>query len=234
MGRGGVARVVAAVAGVVVVAGASLAAGWFARGSEFRSLNQEVSRLRKEVARLESSLTASIASATPVAPAETTGGGAAEAEPTRTPVAEAAEKDIVVPKTFNADRQFSAIVGVQRFRGEYRVVADFMQFLTGDAAARAAAAAGEESPPPNDYFIVNENPRLRVIPVRDASVRVKMYSRHEGVDTDGYYLTFERWYQIFTGDETVGPITRRDMTAAGFWLTIRNGKLVAMEEQWVP
>jgi hypothetical protein len=43
----------------------------------------------------------------------------------------------------------------------WTLVADYAQFLTGTAAAAAATAHGDESPPPNDYYIVNDNPKLR-------------------------------------------------------------------------
>jgi len=43
----------------------------------------------------------------------------------------------------------------------YRITADYVQILTGQAAADAASAAGEESPPPNDYFIANTSAKLR-------------------------------------------------------------------------
>jgi hypothetical protein len=39
--------------------------------------------------------------------------------------------------------------------------------LTGPAADAASAAHGGESPVPNDYYIQNDNPRLRDVPVRD-------------------------------------------------------------------
>jgi hypothetical protein len=45
--------------------------------------------------------------------------------------------------------------------GTHRVTVDYVQILTGKAAADAATAAGQESPPPNDYFIVNSSKKLR-------------------------------------------------------------------------
>lgn len=43
----------------------------------------------------------------------------------------------------------------------YLITVDYVQVLTGKAAADAATAAGEESPPPNDYFIANTSKKLR-------------------------------------------------------------------------
>ena len=55
----------------------------------------------------------------------------------------------------------------------YRITVDYVQILTGQAAADAATAAGEESPPPNDYFIVNSNTKLRTFSLpSNASVTV--------------------------------------------------------------
>jgi hypothetical protein len=49
---------------------------------------------------------------------------------------------------------------------------DLAEFLTGEAAAQAAAEHGDESPPPNDYYIVNDNPKLRTMPIApDATIQ---------------------------------------------------------------
>jgi hypothetical protein len=44
-----------------------------------------------------------------------------------------------------------------------RLSFDRAQFLTGDAANRAAAGRGDETPVPNDYYVVNDNRRLRTL-----------------------------------------------------------------------
>jgi hypothetical protein len=41
------------------------------------------------------------------------------------------------------------------------MVFDLAYFLTGEEANQAAAERGLEVPVPNDYFIVNDDPRLR-------------------------------------------------------------------------
>jgi hypothetical protein len=38
-------------------------------------------------------------------------------------------------------------------------------FYTGDDANKEAAARGDETPVPNDYYIVNDNPLLRTLPL---------------------------------------------------------------------
>ena len=51
----------------------------------------------------------------------------------------------------------------------YRITVDYVQILTGQAAADAATAAGEESPPPNDYFIANTSAKLRTFSLPKAT-----------------------------------------------------------------
>jgi hypothetical protein len=241
-GTGKIAGLAIAVALVSLAIGGL--AAWAMRGNEVARLQRDVNALQQRVATLETSLSAALEAAKQAeealarSQAATTTAESASAGASASSTGTASEGGAggtgIVSSTLNLSRQFAFIVGVQKFGTRYYVVADFAQFLTGDAAARAAAEAGEESPPPNDYFIKNENPLLRVIPVQGPTVRVKMYSEHEGVDTDGYYLSFDRWYRIYSGDRTVGPITRDDMSTNGYWLTIRSGKITAMEEQWVP
>jgi hypothetical protein len=112
-----------------------------------------------------------------------------------------------------------------------KITFDLILFLTGDAAKQAWAKEHPEEPdgPPNDYFIVNDNPRLRTLPVSGA-VSVKV------VDTGG-------------GGITLAPIAFADLPAHfstepiqegnkvwhnPFWLTVTSGAVVTMEEQYLP
>ncbi len=105
---------------------------------------------------------------------------------------------------------------------------DLVQFLTGEEAS--AAWDGEDDGPPNDYLVVNENARLRTLAVAgDVTVEV--------VDLAG------------TGTAESGPATWSelpDYLAGGpageggslwyapFWLTLEDGIVIAIEEQYIP
>jgi len=97
---------------------------------------------------------------------------------------------------------------------------DLACWSTGQAAVAAAAEDGAE-PPPNDYYVRNDNPQIRSLPVSSESDVV--------------------WYP--TGDpasEAVVPFTDwlDGATARGYffgvWLDVIDGEVFRMREQWVP
>ncbi len=110
------------------------------------------------------------------------------------------------------------------------IVADYAQFLTGDAAAAAATADGEESPPPNDFYIANANPKLRSLPVKPG-LRVKLVSRPDGtMDVEGYRIAFSTWAGYYASPTESNSIILR----APYWLTLRDGIVTGIEEQYIP
>jgi hypothetical protein len=100
------------------------------------------------------------------------------------------------------------------------VTFDLVQWFDGDAATKAAAEDGEESPPPNDYYVRNVNPRLRTLPV-----------------TPDARLTLSRVTMGSSGAEGV-EVDLATVAAKGrdhiFWATVQGGRIVALEEQYVP
>ncbi|MDH3300207.1 MAG: hypothetical protein OES24_06835, partial [Acidimicrobiia bacterium] len=95
-------------------------------------------------------------------------------------------------------------------------------WFTGRAAEEAASEDGEESPPPNDYYIRNDNEQLRTLEV-DPSTEVAWLPNPgdpASVETVGY----SAWLAEQPG---------RDF-APGVWLTVDDGRITAMEEQYVP
>jgi hypothetical protein len=62
---------------------------------------------------------------------------------------------------------FGFIPGWYTKQGTLYLRFDRAILLTGPAANAASAAHGGESPVPNDYYIQNDNPRLRDVPVLD-------------------------------------------------------------------
>ncbi|HSO52069.1 MAG TPA: hypothetical protein VL330_04840 [Actinomycetes bacterium] len=115
-------------------------------------------------------------------------------------------------------------VVVQRVEvGGRTVTFDLVQWFQGDAAARAAAEDGEESPPPNDYYIRNVNPRLRTLPVA-ADARLTLTR-----------LTLGRG----GGNAASGvPVDLATVAANGrdhlFWATVQGGRILRLEEQYIP
>lgn len=125
-------------------------------------------------------------------------------------------------------REFAFITAVNADSGP-AVTADYAQFLTGKEAAAAARAAGDEIPP-NDYYITNTNRGLRTLPVKPG-IRVSLLSRPDGsMDTDGYTVSFATWAGNWTSPTEGNSAIR----SGPYWLTISEGTVTAIEEQYLP
>ena len=142
----------------------------------------------------------------------------------------AATKTPEVTTTSGTTKQFTFIKDVIIKGGKATVSADFAQFLTGKAAADSATAHGDESPPPNDYYIANDNKKLRSLPVKPG-IKVMLTALDDGTsDPEGYKVSVEKWAGYYaaptqdTGSITGGP----------YWITITDGVVTAIAEQYTP
>jgi hypothetical protein len=148
--------------------------------------------------------------------AQATDTGAAPAQPAPTkapPASQAAE-----PTDMQNGRH--PVVVKQVDAAGRTVTFDLVQWFDGDAATKAAAEDGEESPPPNDYYIRNVNPRLRTLPITpDARLTLT------GVT-------------LGSGGADATEVDLATVAAKGpdhlFWATVQGGRIVALEEQYVP
>jgi hypothetical protein len=102
---------------------------------------------------------------------------------------------------------------------------DLIQFFTGEAATKAAAEDGEESPPPNDYYIRNVNSRLRTLPVRsDAPITVNVLAAQStGSSTKDVSVTLDKLASYFPNSGT-----------APFWITVEQGQVARIAQQFLP
>lgn len=143
---------------------------------------------------------------------------ASAAEPTSTTPAKK-------PSGTVKERQFAFLKEVSSAKLE--LVADYAQFLSGKAAADAATKAGAESPPPNDYFIVNQNPRLRTLQVLPAAT-VRLTMDDEGLsEPQGFNGSLAQLQKQLKADPD-------QQSYRGFWLTIQDGVVLKIEEQFTP
>jgi type II secretory pathway pseudopilin PulG len=117
-------------------------------------------------------------------------------------------------------RYIGRITDVFTEDGTRYIEIDFIQFLVGDEAAAAATAHGDESPPPNDYYIVNDNPMLRVFPVDDDLLEVTTWT-WPGHVSEIYPAPFDTWS---ANRDALGP----------HWVVIADDTIVQMEEQYLP
>jgi hypothetical protein len=100
------------------------------------------------------------------------------------------------------------------------VTVDLVQWFTGEAAAKAAAEDGKESPPPNDYYIRNVNPRLRTLPLA-TNARLTLTAQTAG-----------------QGGSDPVQVDLARLAASGrnhlFWATVQGGRILRLEEQYLP
>lgn len=215
------AIIIASVAGIALLI--IVAVGLFAWIS---GTNERVAELEERAAEPESMA----ASETPDAEESTTPDSgeddesAADGDATEGP--ESSDAD---PPTGVSGREL-VLIDVTEWLEEPMLTVDYLQFLTGDEAADAASARGDESPPPNDYYIVNDNPRLRTYPV-DRTIRVTLVTTAEGFsDPDGYEVDFGLFYDGLQGMSGEVP----GMWDTPYWITIEDGTITAIEAQYLP
>jgi hypothetical protein len=111
---------------------------------------------------------------------------------------------------------------------------DLAYFYTGDEANDVAAEHGDETPVPNDYYIVNDNPKLRTLAIApDAEIRVfdwnRCCDRHVSLDMETFADVManpdgfvEQDGRLYYGQ------------ASPYWITVDGGVVTEIEEQYLP
>lgn len=111
------------------------------------------------------------------------------------------------------------------------VTFDVVQWLTGAAADAAFHREHPDAPDrhvPNGYYIVNQNPRLRTLPVRPGvslSVLVPMHGAEQ------QRISFATFPDYLAGD--LEPHDNK-LWYNPFWLTIHNDRVDSVAEQYIP
>ncbi len=148
----------------------------------------------------------------------------------------------------DAERQIAYLTKV----GANEIIADYIQWLTGDAANQAAFEDGVigsvDEGVPNDYYIRNTNPQLRTLPVADNALVILQTSAMGSVT--GVAVPIDEWLGLFKDDGTpwnyetdtipdwpapnygfVGAST----VYAPYWLTLDgDGNVIQIEQQYIP
>ncbi|MGZ8630402.1 MAG: hypothetical protein ACXWZF_05480 [Actinomycetota bacterium] len=125
-------------------------------------------------------------------------------------------------ETLGDGRYFVSVESATATPGSLRF--DLAEFLTGTDAEEAAQDHGDEVV--SGYYIVNDNPRLRRMPV-SSTVEVR-------------YIPVSRCCELVPGDwdAFVGAVdgtTQTDYDAsAPWWITIRGGTIVSVDQQYLP
>jgi hypothetical protein len=132
-----------------------------------------------------------------------------------------------------ADEHFGYIRSVSAAGPATTLAFDQAQFLTGKEAQQAAEEDGAVEPGeavPNDYYIRNPDKATKTYPIaNDARITAKRCSlcRHGKPGELGPFLA-----SFMKGRQTYAQLYRGKY--ALYWLTIDNGRVVAIDEQYVP
>lgn len=110
---------------------------------------------------------------------------------------------------------------------------DLAYFLSGEEADQAyQEATGDTGHVPNDHFVVNENPLLRTLPLAP-DVRLRLLDWNHCCETffDGDLSFFSQAIEQQT-DVTDGDLIYRGQSQ--WWITVENGMVTQIEEQYSP
>jgi hypothetical protein len=127
-------------------------------------------------------------------------------------------------------RYFGSIKSVDFAGQPPNLVFDLAYLLTGEAANKAAAQHGLETPVPNDYYIVNDNPRLRTLKL-SPTVSILLLDWANCCQTR-FQADRAKFEHAFTLKKY--PSGNYKGKFSGYWLTIRDGLVVKIWEQFFP
>jgi hypothetical protein len=110
---------------------------------------------------------------------------------------------------------------------------DLACFYTGDEANEQAAQRGDEVPVPNDVYIVNDNAATRDVPV-DPGTELRLIDWNACCETSPGAELDALGTSIAQGDFVEIDGRRYAGGLSPYWITIEDGRVVLIEEQFLP
>jgi hypothetical protein len=110
--------------------------------------------------------------------------------------------------------------------GQTRVRFDLAYFLTGEEGEQAAADHDDEFT--NDYYIVNDNPRLRTLPLAD-EVEVGYIPGSQCCELQAWII--EDWLEAIGLSTNPSDYPGKNVP---WWFTVEGGEIVRIEQQYLP
>jgi hypothetical protein len=161
--------------------------------------------------------------------ASTTPSASASATAEPSPSASASPSPAVSPRpdVIEDGRHFVYVTQAARLEdGGTTVTFDLAYFLTGEEGAQAAAEHGDEFL--NDYYVVNDNRRLRTLPLA-ANVRVRYVPTGSGT-TELQPGNVDAWLEsiLETNPTDYGG---KDVP---WWFTVKGGVITRIAQQYLP
>ena len=125
--------------------------------------------------------------------------------------------------TLDDGRYFGAFIALGPAQKPPRLVIDIQQWFTDQEAIAAATEDGVIEPGeiiPNSYYIRNDNPRWRTIEI-DSAAKVSLTVYPYGQIDDPQIVTLERFADLA-------------IDWSEYWIRMEDGKVVAIEQQFIP
>lgn len=142
----------------------------------------------------------------------------------------AARLDTFVGPALPDGRHFGSIDALGANQYPPRVVFDLARWFFGDEADAAAIADGAMPPGQihieNGFYIRNESPRWRIVEV-DPAATVALVTYPYGDIDHPRVVSLDRFAEITAEDPTL-------LRWSPFWLVVRDGVVVALEQQYIP
>ena len=110
---------------------------------------------------------------------------------------------------------------------------DLACFYTGDEANEQAAQRGDEVPVPNDVYIVNDNPATRDVPV-DPGTELRLIDWNACCETSPGAELDALATAVAQEDFVEIDGRRYAGSLSPYWITIEDGRVVLIEEQFLP
>ena len=120
------------------------------------------------------------------------------------------------------------------------LVADYVEFLTGDEATLAAredGVIGEDQETPGGFYLRNRNPRLRTLTLGDLRVVTVQACMVEGPCAADRAVDIDTWVELSANPDMAEEQVGWSWYGAGFapyWLTLQDGVVVQIVEQYIP
>lgn len=145
-----------------------------------------------------------------------------------------------LPEMPEGTREFAYVTAIEASDGAVLVTADYAQFLTGEMAneaAREAGEIGEDETVPNDYYILNENPRLRELTVAPDAVVLLQACMVDGDCVTQIAVSIDQWVALHAGEFPEGLPDGFQWYGRGtlpYWLILDGETVIGIEEQYLP
>ncbi|HEY4151543.1 MAG TPA: hypothetical protein VGM41_21540 [Chitinophagaceae bacterium] len=115
--------------------------------------------------------------------------------------------------------QYCYIKKVYEKEGDTYIDADYIQFLMGDSAIAAAKKKGEADAVQDDYYVVNDNPKIRTLKLSSHFELVAL----ENTVANGTVPTAVEYVQMAVKNEWIAILTFDS-----------NGEVVRIKQQYLP